>query len=120
MTDNHDMIERNDAGKKSQGGTELFMNFLYDGVLPRELLEHFQIIPGRVRELKEDKIRILTLHDNPTDPECEKLKDAEFRDKFHQLVFISNWQYQQFQTVLGLPYSVKSCVIENGLKASTV
>ncbi len=121
MTNNWDLIERNEAGSKAQGGTELFMKFLYnDEGLPRDLLENFQIIPGRVRDLKEDKIRVLTLHDNPTDPECEKLREAEYRDKFHQLVFISNWQYQQFQTVLGLPYSVKSCVIENGLKASPV
>ena len=116
MNNNWDLIEKNDAGKNAMGGTELFMRFLYDDVIPRTLLEQTQIIPGRVRTLNKDKIRILTLHDLPEDAECSKLANEKFRDQFHKLVFISNWQYQRFQNKLNLPYSLHSQVIENGLR----
>jgi glycosyltransferase involved in cell wall biosynthesis len=116
MDNNWDLIEQNEASKNANGGTELFMRFLYGGGIPRELLLESQIIPSRVRDLKEDKVRILTLHDLPEDPESQKLIDSNYRDKFHKFVFISNWQYQQFVNKLNYPYNIKSVVIENGLK----
>ena len=116
MENNFDLIEQNEAGKNANGGTELFMRFLYGGRIPRELLVNTQIIPGRIRELDSSKIRVLTLHDLPEDPECQKLKDAHFRKKFHKIVFISNWQYQRFRDILRVPYSTEHTVIENGLE----
>ena len=110
------MIEINEMNKNANGGTELFMRYLYNGDIPRELLEQFQIIPGRIRDLKEDKIRILTLHDLPDDPECNMLKNNYYRNKFHKIVFISNWQSQLFHEKLNIPYTNHSIVIENGLK----
>ena len=73
MKNNWDLIEQNEANKKANGGTELAMRFVYGGRIPRELLINTQIIPGRIRKLDESKIRILTLHDLPEDPECQKL-----------------------------------------------
>lgn len=116
MENNWDLIEQNEAGKNANGGTELFMRFLYGGRISRELLLNTQIIPGRIRELDESKIRVLTLHDLPEDPECQKLKSESFRKKFHKIVFISHWQYQRFRDVLGIPYSNDHIVIENGLQ----
>ena len=117
MENNWDLIEQNEAGKNAMGGTELFMRFLYNGTtIPREYLLHTQIIPSRVRELTNHKIRILTLHDLPEDPESQKLKDEAYRAQFHKFVFISNWQYEQYRSKMGFPYSTQSVVIENGLQ----
>ena len=117
MTNNWDLIEKNEAGQNANGGTELFMRFLYGETgIPRELLLHTQIIPSRIRRLQDHKLRILTLHDLPEDPEAQKLADENYRMNFHKFVFISNWQYQQFRDKMKYPYSTKSVVIENGLQ----
>lgn len=114
---NWDLIETNEFAKNANGGTELFMRMLYNGkTIPREFLLHTQIIPSRVRDLKNHKIRILTLHDLPDDPEAQKLKDPNYRLNFHKFVFISNWQYQQFRDKMEFPYSANSVVIENALE----
>ena len=117
---NWDLIEKNELSQNAQGGTELFMKFIYGGGIPRELLEQVQIIPSRVRELKMDKIRILTFHDLPDEPDYKKLMDESYRNKFHKLVFISNWQYQQFRNYLGIQYNLQSTVIEHGLEPSNI
>lgn len=105
-------FEENEISVNSNGGTELTKRLL-GKALPPELLDNFQIICSRVRDLHEDKIRVLFLHDLPEDPESSKLKDENYRNKFHQFVFVSEWQYQQYRTVLGLPYDLKSIVLEN-------
>ena len=121
MDNNWDLIETNEFAKNANGGTELFMRMLYNGkTIPREMLLHTQIIPSRVRELKNHKLRILTLHDLPGDPEVEKLRDANYRLNFHKFVFISNWQYQQFRDKMEFPYSMQSVVIENALEPISV
>jgi glycosyltransferase involved in cell wall biosynthesis len=83
--------------------------------VPEELLEDFQIICSRVRDIDETKIRIYWPHDLPEDPECIKLKDKTFRDQFHHFVYISNWQYSRFQLVADMPYSVDNTVIDSGI-----
>ena len=112
---NHDLLEFNEVSAKAQGGTELMLRAVYDGTIPRSLLENFQIIPSRPRELKDDKIRVMNVHDLPEDPESAKFKDKSFRDKFHKFVFVSNWQYSRYQYVLGMEYSDRDVVIENGI-----
>lgn len=77
------------------------------------LVEPFQIIPSRVRELDDTKIRVLWLHDLPGDPECEHLKNNG-HEKFHKLVFVSNWQMQQYVAYYRIPWS-KCAVIENAI-----
>ena len=114
---NWDLMENNEVGAKAAGGTERYMSFIYNGGIPRELLENVQIIPSRLRDLKEDKIRIWFEHNLPNDPESMKgLKEEEQRKKYHKIVFLSNWQYQQFMNYSNIPYSPQSTVIEGGFE----
>jgi UDP-glucose:(glucosyl)LPS alpha-1,2-glucosyltransferase len=117
---NWDLIEKNEFSRNANGGTELFMRGLYDGEIPREPLQEFQIIPGRVRELNEEKIRIYTVHDLPDDPECQKLSSESFRNQFHKIVFISNWQYQQFINKLKIKHDDNMIVIESAIDNSDI
>jgi len=112
---NYDLLEKNEVSMNAAGGTELMLRSVYDGTIDRTLLENFQIIPSRVRDLKNDKIRIMNVHDLPEDPESQKFKDPQFRLNFHKFVFVSNWQYSRYQYVLGMEYSDRDIVIENGI-----
>jgi len=76
------------------------------------IAEHFQVVCSRPRELHEDKIRVLWLHDLPNDTEIQSLKSEEGRSKWHRLVFSSNWQHQQFVDHMQLPWSADHVVIE--------
>jgi UDP-glucose:(glucosyl)LPS alpha-1,2-glucosyltransferase len=111
---NHDLIERNELNKNSKGGTELLQERLYDGTVPRELLEQFQIVFSRVRDLDPDKKKIFYAHDLPEDPESSRLSDPMFRKKFDKFVFVSNWQMEQYNEKRGVEYS-KSTVIKNSI-----
>lgn len=107
------MVEVNELNKNARGGTELMQERLHRS-LPAELLERFQIIPSRVREIDPDRIPILWLHDLPNDPESQHLKDPNLRKRFKKIVAVSDWQMQLYNVVLGLPYS-ESTVIKNGI-----
>ena len=107
-------FEENEVSANANGGTELAKRQLAQK-LPADLLENFQIVCSRVRELDESKIRIYWVHDLPGDPECSKLADENFRNKFHKIVYVSNWQYNQFRTILNIPYGENDIVIENGI-----
>ena len=111
---NGDLIELNELNVKSNGGTELATRKMFD-VVDRALLEKVQIISGRVREIDASRKRIYWLHDLPLDPECSHLKDPVLRKRFDKIVFVSNWQYQQFRDWLGVPYNHNHVVIENGI-----
>lgn len=110
-------FEENEVSKNAFGGTELAKRKLASIIDPI-LLENFQIICSRPRELMEDKIRIFWAHDLPQDPESAKFKESSFRDQFHKFVFISNWQMQQYQMVHGVQYDTKSIVLEHGIEPS--
>jgi len=112
---NEDLIELNELNKNSNGGTELCTRGIYNR-LTREEITGVQLITSRVREIDNTRVKILHLHDLPGDPESSHLKDPENRAKFDKLVFVSNWQYQQYRDYLGVPYDHKSCVIENGIE----
>ena len=108
------IFERNELNAKSQGGTEKMM----EGVLARlnpEYLDKFQIIPSRVRNLYDDRIRIYWLHDLPGDPETNHLKDENSRNRFHKIVYCGNWQQNMYQTVLGVPQTQKVCMIDTAI-----
>lgn len=107
-------FEENEISKNANGGTEIIKRKLAKLIEP-DLLDNFQIISSRIRDLHEDKIRILWSHDLPEDPESTKVRDPNFRNKFHKLVFVSNWQYQRYQLVNGVPYNNHSAVIEHGI-----
>jgi glycosyltransferase involved in cell wall biosynthesis len=84
-------------------------------LIPDELKSHFQIIPSRVRELQQDKIRIYWVHDLPEDPEISHLKDKSGRDRFHKIIFNSNWQLNDAIAKLGIPRDEKIEIIETGI-----
>jgi len=112
-------FEENEVSINANGGTEIAKRKL-ESILDTELLSHFQIVNSRVRELNEKKIRVYWAHDLPHDPECKWMADPDQRGRFHRSVFISNWQYQQFMSVLGVPYSQWSTVLESAIEASVV
>lgn len=111
---NHDLMEFNEVNKNSRGGTELLMRRLYDGSVSRELLEKFQIVFSRVRELDPSRRHIFYAHDLPEDPESHRLGDPLFRKQFDKFVFVSNWQMEQYCEKRGIAYS-QSAVIKNSI-----
>jgi len=108
-------FEENEISKNANGGTEIAKRKLAQ-LIPSELLDDFQIICSRVRDLDETKIRVYWLHDMPEDPECIKLKDRKFRDQFHHFVYISDWQYSRFQLLCDMPYNTLNTVIDSGIQ----
>ena len=101
-------IERNELSANAMGGTELMATALADKLDPK-LKDKFQIICSRVREIDEDKIPILWLHDLPNDPESHHLSDKEARKKFAKFVFVSNWQMNEYIHTYGLRWD--ECVV---------
>lgn len=110
---NHDLIQRNETNTNSMGGTELLQQRLYDGSVPRELLEQFQIVFSRKRELDPTKFRIFYAHDLPGDPESDHLANGGWKN-YHMLVFVSNWQMQAYINHYMIPWS-KCFVIPNSI-----
>ena len=106
-------IETNELDSEAQGGTEQMKYGLHER-LPKELLDQFQIICSRVRELDDDKKKVLWLHDLPLDPEAQHLKEKENREKFDKLVCVSHWQMQQYASYLGVPYG-DAVVLKNAI-----
>lgn len=104
----------NELSAKAMGGTEQ-MAMRMVKYLPQDLLEKFQIIHGRVRDLDPNLRKILVCHDLPSDPEVQKLTDPAYRKQFDKIVFVSNWQAQLFNLQLGIPYS-EFIVIPNGIE----
>jgi glycosyltransferase involved in cell wall biosynthesis len=106
-------MEKNELNKNARGGTELMQERLHRSI-PEEILNKFQIIPSRVRELDSNKKKILWLHDLPHDPESEHLKDPELRKRFDKIVAVSDWQLQLYNLVSGVQYG-ESIVIKNAI-----
>jgi UDP-glucose:(glucosyl)LPS alpha-1,2-glucosyltransferase len=105
-------VEWNDISAKSNGGTE-FMGHLLEDSLPKELLDQFQIILTRAQNLDADKYRVLWIHDLAEDPSVAHLADGGWQ-KFHRLVFVSNWQMQRFIDRFQIPWS-KCIVMQNAI-----
>jgi UDP-glucose:(glucosyl)LPS alpha-1,2-glucosyltransferase len=111
---NEDLLEKNGLNLTAFGGTEIMMRGLFDK-LPRELLEKFQIIPSRTNiELDQNKVRILWVHDLPNDPMYSILKDGGWKN-YHAIVFVSNWQMQQFIVHFGIEWS-RCLVLQNAIE----
>ena len=106
-------MEKNELNKNARGGTELMQERLHSS-LPADLLENFQIIPSRVRDLDDSKKKILWLHDLPNDPESEHLKDITKRKRFDKIVCVSDWQMQLYNVMSDVSYS-ESVVIKNAI-----
>ena len=101
----------NETNVDSNGGTEMLTKELAQRVskIDADLLNKFQIVSSRVRELEEDKIRIFWAHDLPGDPESDFLKDKNKKNRFHKYVFVSNWQMQNYINMYDLNWS--DCVV---------
>lgn len=108
------MIERNEINKNSRGGSELQAERVRS-YIPEDLLNQFQITTTRVRDLDEDKYRVYWIQDLPWDPELTHLADKSSVDRFHEIVFCSQWQYNQFQLIHNIPYQTNIKVINNGV-----
>lgn len=108
-------FERNELNKNSKGGTELIMERLYKD-LPEELLSNYQIIPSRVRQLDQTKLRVFYAHDLADDPESINAMDKNGAwARFNRIVFVSHWQRNQFiQRFPNIPWS-KTAVIKNSI-----
>lgn len=113
FVDDNPTPETNEVDRKAMGGTELMKYALYRHI-DKELLNKFQIIPSRVRELDESKKRVYWLHDLPPDPESAHLKDGGW-DKFDSLVYVSNWQKEAYQGYFNIPPS-KGIVMHNAIE----
>jgi UDP-glucose:(glucosyl)LPS alpha-1,2-glucosyltransferase len=105
-------IAWNEISEKSNGGTERMARLL-ERDLPADLLEKFQIIPSRVRDLDNDKVRVLWCHDLPGDPESEHLKNGGFNN-FHRIVFVSYYQRDWYMRHYKIPAS-KCVVMHNAI-----
>lgn len=108
-------MERNEVDRNAMGGTEL-MGLALAEYVDKQLLDKFQIIRSRVRNIDTTRIPILWLHDLPWDPESAKLKDPDYRKQFKKIVFVSHWQQQMYNLVLGVPFS-EGVVIRNAIKS---
>lgn len=106
-------IERNEMTQNAMGGTELMATWLMER-LPEEITDRFQIICSRVREIDENRIPILWLHDLPNDPESYHLSDPNNVEKFARFVFVSNWQMNEYINTYKLPWE-KCVVIKNAI-----
>lgn len=105
-------VEKNELSQRAKGGTELMAERI-NSTLDPELLKDFQIIPSRVRDLDDTKIRVLYCHDLPEDPESKHLENEGWR-KFHKIVFVSYWQREWYIRKFNIPYS-KTVVIQNAI-----
>ena len=100
-------IEVNELSANAMGGTELMLRRLHSS-LPAELLDRFQIIPSRVRELDPTRIPILWCHDLPNDPESQHLRNGGY-NRFERIVFVSHTQMQAYIELFGIPWY--KCVV---------
>lgn len=102
-----DIVEQS---KNARGGTELMVEWITNR-LPQHLKDEFQIIVSRVRELDEDKKKILWLQDLHSDPETQHLKEAESLGRFDKLVFVGHWQQAMYQAYLGIPHDACTVIM---------
>ena len=111
-----DELKKNAVHKNAKGGTELMLEGLKKRIDP-ELWDNFNFIMSRVRDefIDPDKPNILWLQDLPEDPESQHLKSISSRERFAKIVFNSNWQQQQYNMKLGVPYEdgvvLKNCCV---------
>lgn len=109
------ILARTELTMNANGGSELMMTRLYNS-LPKEVFQGYQIINSRIDQyagIREDLHRILILHDLPNDPASAHLNNDGHRN-FHKLVFVSNWQMQQYISAFGIPWS-KCLVMKNSI-----
>lgn len=110
-------IAWNEGSAGSSGGTELAARQL-ERRLPPELLGQFQIHPTRYQAPDPSKIQILWCHIRPEGGEMAHLAGGGWQ-KFHRIVFVSNWQAQSYIQRFGIPWS-RCAVIPNAIEPVAV
>ena len=113
-TSDDDVINDDGTAKNSFGGTENMYRGLKERLDP-DLLDNFNIICSRVRKIDPDRQNILWCHDTFDDPESQHLKQESSRQRFNQLVFVSNYQQMTYNMGLGVPYA-EGIVIGNAIE----
>jgi len=98
----------NEVSANSSGGTELMARQL-EKRMPADLMKEYQITISRMRDLDQTKVRILWEHDLPGDPEADKALGEGGWNRFHKIVFVSNWQQQAFCAHYHIPWG--RCVV---------
>ena len=108
-------IIRNEYSEKAKGGTEAMVNKLetYLQAHNPAALDYYDIYPSRVRNFDPNRPSVLWLHDLPNDPESKILENGGEKN-FDILVFVSDWQYQQYQQMFNLN-GHNAVVINNGI-----
>lgn len=103
-----------DVSSNANGGTEMMSKKL-SSIIDESVKQHFQIWPSRYRpdSVDNNKLQLYWLHDLPGDPESAHLANGGW-NKFEKLIFVSNWQFQQYQAFYGLPWH-KSIVLQNAI-----
>ena len=101
-----------DLTRNANGGTEQMARALESRLNPA-LLDRFQIIASRVRDLDPTRVRIFWAHDLPGDRASEHLKQDGYQ-QYERLVFVSNWQMQAYISHYGIPWS-KCRVLQNAI-----
>jgi glycosyltransferase involved in cell wall biosynthesis len=96
------------------GGTELIAHRMVNTIDP-ELMDGVQITHSRIRSLSPEYRQILVLHDLAQDPEVSQLSDPKFRKQFDKLVFVSEWQFQQYNLIHGVRYD-EAVIIKNAIE----
>lgn len=103
---------RTEMTKNAMGGTELLMTRLYKE-FGDDYLSQFQVIPSRMKDLDEKKIRVLWLHDLASDPMNDHLSNSGWK-KFHKIVFVSYIQREEFIMKYNIPLS-RTTVLHNAI-----
>jgi UDP-glucose:(glucosyl)LPS alpha-1,2-glucosyltransferase len=104
-------LDYGSIAKDSNGGTEVMARRVAS--LSSDLLKEFQIVVSRMEEpLDPTKIRVYYVHDLPEQSNEHLRNDGH--NKFHRLVFVSNWQMQFFINAYQIPWS-KCIVMQNAI-----
>lgn len=107
-------VIRGEHNTRSRGGTELLIEELERHVDP-DLLSRVRIYPSRTAEaIDPATVNLYWLHDIPGDPGSEHLMNGGWR-RFDRLVFVSNWQMQQYISAYGIPWH-KCTVVLNAIE----
>ncbi|HSG30204.1 MAG TPA: glycosyltransferase family 1 protein, partial [Thermodesulfobacteriota bacterium] len=105
-------ISSDELSVNAKGGTEQMKTRLAE-MLDPEVLDKFQIICSRVRDLDPNRIKLYWLHDLPEDPESQHLASGGW-NKFEKCIFVSQWQMEAYINHFKLPWH-KSVVLQNAI-----
>jgi UDP-glucose:(glucosyl)LPS alpha-1,2-glucosyltransferase len=108
------------------GGSEIILANLrralpkYFPVFDDPSQDLIQVIVSRPQqvELAKNKPKLLWLQDLPSDPNSHCLADPSYRSLFNRIVCVSQWQAQQYNAILRIPYG-ELTVIKNAVPRLT-